>query len=164
MAELRIEYKTIFGESPPSKKMNVAKKKVKVVCELKADSKPARRSERLEFIRKSPVFTCSLDVVKANVIVGDLKDESRYICEHCDNSFVYKNSLEKHIISIHKQKVFTCSSCGKHFNRLDSLKRHKDNVHSETDKVTYSCKLCSKSFAYKHNLVKHSVKYHVIEL
>lgn len=92
----------------------------------------------------------------------DLKDHSKYICAMCGCSFTYKNSMQKHIRSLHMKHILNCSICDKSFHRLDSLKRHRDNVHSVTVKTQYDCEFCYKRFDYKQNLVKHTLKFHKV--
>jgi DNA-directed RNA polymerase subunit RPC12/RpoP len=47
-----------------------------------------------------------------------------YVCQECDKKFTRKDSLTRHLQSLHKSIKFKCSKCGKKFSRPNNLKQH----------------------------------------
>ena len=50
-------------------------------------------------------------------------------CSICGKSFKLKNTLKRHVDSVHEGKKFKCDICGKDFNRKGSIAKHKLNAH-----------------------------------
>jgi uncharacterized Zn-finger protein len=53
------------------------------------------------------------------------EEPSKYECQQCPAEFKEKKNLNKHIKSIHSERLFKCDQCDLSFNRMDVLKRHK---------------------------------------
>ena len=188
MAEFRAEFKVKFGHSPASGsnlkgfEKHVKKNKPSHSYSKKKVIKPSRMSDRIKLKVAAPDYTdqdvdisektpflipnmISVEPINMNLLKGAENDNSKYKCDQCDARFAFKNSLQRHINSQHKDNCYKCSICETIFVRLDSLKRHKDKFHSEEgSSVQYLCNLCSKTFDYKQNLVKHRKKFHSNEL
>ena len=57
--------------------------------------------------------------------IGDIK------CDSCEKTFKRRESLERHIKSVHgEKKLFSCGLCTKTFSRKDILVRHVKCVHN----------------------------------
>ena len=56
-------------------------------------------------------------------------EEKTLTCEICLSRFTQKNSLKKHIESIHRGKIFKCEFCPSSYTQKDNLKRHIKSVH-----------------------------------
>eukprot|EP00092_Neocalanus_flemingeri_P013262 GFUD01014293.1.p1 GENE.GFUD01014293.1~~GFUD01014293.1.p1 ORF type:complete len:206 (+),score=29.31 GFUD01014293.1:52-669(+) len=187
VAELREHFKLTFGHYPGSgnelkEGLKVSKKKEKDINSTEKNlvkSVATRRSDRIKLLEKTPDYVeKNIELIKKKVSVGSnsrtvetitvnkvisansLKDISLFQCDDCGQRFVYKNSLQRHKNSKHTENLYECNICGSTFLRLDSVKRHKEVMHKEGSRVTYSCKLCNKTFDYKQNLVKHLKKFH----
>ncbi|XP_065222016.1 zinc finger protein 91-like isoform X2 [Planococcus citri] len=122
--------------------------------------KSMETSERLvqcSFCDKSffSLFTRNAHVRRVHTNIGSLA------CEHCDQTFTYKNVLLTHMHSHFpgqlvkikdtrrrdKSKLprsFKCSSCDQAFYCASHLKRHHATAHSELR--PYKCPHCDKSF------------------
>lgn len=84
--------------------------------------------------------------------------EYLYICQECDESYINKRDLKKHVKNTHPdvhapqigQKTKKCSHCGKSFVTHHRLKTHLYFVHgvvTSPENVTYiNCTKCEKSF------------------
>ena len=55
-------------------------------------------------------------------------DDKQFKCLHCGKSYVWKHSLDKHILSVHtqknKEKPFKCHLCNYAFSDRQGLERH----------------------------------------
>lgn len=89
---------------------------------------------------------------------NDEKDSSKtiittkktYACEHCNKTFMRKNSLNMHL-SIHTNtRPCTCEICNKSFANKKFLKSHK-KIHN----TKHKCKYCSKGFSVPSKLERH---------
>ena len=56
-------------------------------------------------------------------------EEKTLTCEIYLSRFTQKNSLKKHIESIHRGKIFKCEFCPSSYTQKDNLKRHIKSVH-----------------------------------
>ena len=132
---------------------------------------PSRRSQRI----RAEVDYCELDNSDKqqkgenktsrkgdknieSSINSDTEEGHRYSCSDCDKSFIFENSLSKHIKADHEKDSFNCDNCDKSFNYQSNLIRHKNIKHAP--KVSYKCNQCEKHFMYKFTLKKHSIKFH----
>ena len=73
-------------------------------------------------------------------------------CEVCDQSFAGKESLRKHMFSIHEGKTFKCDQCGKTYSQITGLSRHKRIVHKG---FTFMCEVCCKEFKHFGSFKSH---------
>lgn len=54
--------------------------------------------------------------------------ERVHACDQCDEAFIKKEHLNRHLRSVHeKKKPFPCSICGKGFARADNCRAHEKN-------------------------------------
>lgn len=87
-----------------------------------------------ELIRKKICYDCELT------------------CKYCGKSYAsYKTRgrrclLLTHLKSHEGDKPYVCDVCGKSFSHVDYMKRHMKLVHVDTDKITFLCKICTKTF------------------
>lgn len=84
------------------------------------------------------------------------KDEQK--CPHCSLSFVYRNTMLRHVRESHlKEKNVVCSVCGwKGFGkgRLDfHMKKH-------SDERNYKCPSCDKAFKTRKTMKQHHLNIH----
>ena len=74
-----------------------------------------------------------------------IKDTSNNLketqCEECKKFFGNKNTLEKHISTVHdKERNFECGQCSKTFGQSSNLSRHIAIVHD--GRRNYICDIC----------------------
>ena len=87
-------------------------------------------------------------------------------CESCGKSFSDEQSLKKHILIAHDNKIikrteseslqlekFKCETCKKNFTTKYNLKVHTENVHEGLKK--YKCDNCGKQFTQNNDLTVH---------
>ncbi|XP_055678553.1 zinc finger protein 567-like [Lutzomyia longipalpis] len=95
--------------------------------------------------------------VEWHVKTTHLKKIPKVSCDRCGNSYSKKN-IYHHLKRCQMDPV-TCGQCGKELSNEPALKRHIKNIHEDTEKKTYPCGLCEKSFLRKSQLVDHSAKH-----
>ena len=86
--------------------------------------------------------------------------ENMHICEVCDEEFVTKFTLSKHIKTKHNRKVVgKCNVCSKVFYTSAGLKRH---MKSHAGEYRHYCITCQPKcgFQEKHMFEAHMCKYH----
>jgi len=83
----------------------------------------------------------------------------KFPCSKCEKIFQFKNSLTKHVASVHDNAKFQCEICVASYSYKFNLKRHMELEH-ESKPTKYDCKDCNKTFKYKHNLKTHINKFH----
>lgn len=81
----------------------------------------------------------------------------RYRCEQCNKSFMSNYDLEDHKAS-HLGTKFICEHCGNTYSQKSYLIAHKRAIHGiqKTARKQHQCDLCNKSFASEHNLRNHA--------
>jgi len=86
--------------------------------------------------------------------------DNKFSCNKCSKTFTRKDSLNKHINSVHKSKtVHSCNLCDKTFTRRSNLKRHQDSVHSSAK--PFVCSYCSFASKRKDILDRHIREKHL---
>ena len=70
---------------------------------------------------------------------------------------VDKNNLNKHINSIHNNKVYPCSLCEYKASASQSLKHHMMSIHNQGD---IKCQQCPESFEYRN--AQNKLKRHML--
>ena len=99
----------------------------------------------------------------------------------CGSKFAQHRNLSRNFQSVHKKKTpFQCSICDKVFEAKQTLERHLVNVHKldldvskklskpksnqgkifDTNKRPFCCSICDKAFATKQTLERHLVNFH----
>lgn len=82
----------------------------------------------------------------------------KFLCDQCDQQFVFKYQLKKHIEVVHmdipkakinRPKKFQCDVCSMQFTELRILNEHS-NIHS--DFRPFVCEFCSEAFHNSANL------------
>ena len=76
----------------------------------------------------------------------------KYQCQQCDKVFKEKNSVSRHIQSVHAGVKYGCSQCNQQFTQYGGLKRHVESVH---EGVTYACNQCNYKATQKGSLRGH---------
>ena len=72
------------------------------------------------------------------------------VCKLCDSSFATKQSLKKHIESLHEgKKPFECSICNAKIAQKGHLNYHILYVHGE--KKHFQCSQCGSEFKHKYS-------------
>ena len=86
-------------------------------------------------------------------------NEGKLECSTCNKCFSEKQSLNRHIQSVHEnKKTLECTSCMKRFSRMDHLKLHIACVHD--NKKEFMCLICKKGFSRKDKLNNHILLVH----
>ncbi|XP_018575106.1 zinc finger protein 846-like isoform X1 [Anoplophora glabripennis] len=75
-----------------------------------------------------------------------------YVCNLCDKSFKYGNSLRIHLKNHSDEKPYMCSECKKSFKIYTSLMHH---VRSHSGEQPYECKECGKKYKQSGTLTAH---------
>ena len=87
-----------------------------------------------------------------------IKDQHQFICEACDENFVEKEHLERHIKTVHTEQITNeCHICHKPYKRKCNLIKHLKTVHeikSETS-CNIQCETCEERFVDKKHLTEH---------
>ena len=92
------------------------------------------------------VFTLKKNLTRH---IASAHNNKKYECTLCEKSFLRKDYLRGHRLSVHdKTTEATCSKCGKTFARADNLRRHQ--------KICCRCKQCSKQFENVSSLKEHN--------
>ena len=76
-------------------------------------------------------------------------------CEICSKEFAKKDSLRRHIRSVHDTKQYQCGICLKEFPRKDDVLLHKKSVHTLCKPFT--CEKCKKHFSKRFNYTRHNL-------
>ena len=63
-------------------------------------------------------------------------------CEICGKTFSRKNSLKRHVASVHQNQKINCDQCDKTFSRKVNLINHKKDEHQ----VHLVCKDCYENY------------------
>ncbi|XP_075994676.1 uncharacterized protein LOC142989063 isoform X2 [Genypterus blacodes] len=90
--------------------------------------------------------------------VSDTGSKS-FSCSECDETFKYKQTLNKHMRIHTGENPYSCSICSKNFNQSGSLKVHM-RIH--TGEKPYSCSICGKNFN-QSGLLKTHMRIHTGE-
>ncbi|XP_038616561.1 zinc finger protein ZFAT [Tachyglossus aculeatus] len=84
--------------------------------------------------------------------------EHLFHCSQCSYSSVTKNCLKRHVIQKHSNVLLECPTQGCGYSTPDKYKLQAHlKVHTELDKRSYSCPVCSKSFS-EDRLIKSHIK------
>ena len=148
--------------------------------------------ETSEPIESQELFGYSFDISNTNVLISSVvsydnvvKDNSpnskvtktvkvlnpcsskspqlKFKCDHCDQKYVFKNTLQRHVREFHTENVnkFTCELCNVEFGRKDNLNLHiasKMCVLSEDpNNSNLQCNKCKKICITKDKLKNHEM-------
>ncbi|XP_071101323.1 zinc finger protein 1-like isoform X2 [Haliotis cracherodii] len=80
--------------------------------------------------------------------------EIKYQCPKCDEVFLLKTQLDKHI-ALHSPTSQNCKVCNKTFANVYRLQRHMISHDESTDLRKFKCPECGKAFKFKHHLKEH---------
>ena len=96
---------------------------------------------------------------QSHVQVNKFQSDNRSShCTQCDSSFTVKESLKRHIQSVHEKQVnYRCSYCSKGFYGKSTFINHL-RVHKE--ERSFQCTICAKAFKQKSVLWKHMLFVH----
>jgi len=76
-----------------------------------------------------------------------------FVCFMCNRSFMYKSSLESHIVTHVDDRPYQCEICGKGYKRACDLLIH---ARFHDDQKRYECQECGRRFRWKNGLVRHT--------
>ena len=79
-------------------------------------------------------------------------------CYICKEIFKDKNTVIRHIESIHAKKSFQCNICGNVYKRKDTLQIHMQCHNFTLPKII--CEICRQQFIGKSELKAHRLKVH----
>lgn len=79
---------------------------------------------------------------KKGIFKSELGTDLMHPCDLCERTFVARDVLKKHRITVHEGGVleYPCKVCGKVFTNRAALRRHRNLAHLNNDNLT--CKLC----------------------
>lgn len=79
-----------------------------------------------------------------------------YKCDHCDQTFVWKRYLYKHLKTSHSapDKHF-CPDCFQCFGSEEDLQMHQASDHPQKKALTHTCDVCQQEFHFKYKLDEH---------
>lgn len=84
------------------------------------------------------------------------KGIKNFACPNCEQRFVTKNDMQKHINSIHlKIRKYCCQRCPATFSNSEGLKRHFRSLHEFAR--DFQCQYCEKAYTKKDALRKHEM-------
>ena len=89
--------------------------------------------------------------------IASVHEAKKKNCSKCKASFLLRTSLEKHMASVHEKKKNKCSKCKASFRFKMSLEKHMASVHEEKKN---KCSKCKASFRFKKSLEKHMASVH----
>ena len=130
------------------------------ICVSKSEQK-----ERITPTKKEILDTnidCEKNLKMNNAL--DPKGENSLNCEMCSKSFSTKQSLKRHVSSVHEgkkqhcTKSINCEICSKSLSSSRSLKNHISFVHD--GKKTIECNICSSKFSHKVKFKIHMASVH----
>lgn len=87
-----------------------------------------------------------------------------FVCERpgCDEMFVEKRALERHVAMVHDQK-FKCAEegCGQVFSTRQMMKKHAERSHGVASHSAFKCTHpgCNKTYKYEYSLAHHSLSH-----
>jgi len=102
----------------------------------------------------------NIDDNRSNECIGNnpnIKNETKWLCEHCPMAFEYKRDKIKHEYSHTGDKPFGCVYCAKKWKNKTALKRH---MHTHTGEKPYECNWCEKRYTQSTLLKNHCEKTH----
>jgi len=91
--------------------------------------------------------------------------ERPFKCEYCEQRFITKQSLSRHIMNRHAAEtglpvaVHVCELCGKEFKSKKNLKEHR-YYHADNQDNRQQCEICHKVLKQKNSYMKHMVNVH----
>ncbi|XP_035712316.1 PR domain zinc finger protein 5-like [Folsomia candida] len=110
-------------------------------------------------------FTCGRHFSNAYKLkiheVTHLEQFARRIfkCEICDQTFLLKGYLQRHIQAVHEnRRNHPCTFCDKRFSRSDNLRRHVEATHTGNEKI-HSCDKCNFRSHSKGTLAHHAKRH-----
>ena len=108
-------------------------------------------------------------------------EEKNFFCDHCPKSFIYKDSLKKHMDTVKEKGRYNkpkskkqlssipCDYCNEKFTASFFLKKHYKNLHPGQPIIAngqnkYDCTKCCDFFFWKHELDAHLNLEHGVEM
>lgn len=120
---------------------------------------PDFSKENLESVSREDVFTCYTcgQTFLYKCWLG--RHIASYMapiheCEHCDRVFNRRDTLKRHIKTVHLKVKHACDICGRKFSTSHSKIRHINRIHSEED-TTVHCPKCPSKFSCQLGLKYH---------
>lgn len=140
------------NETPPSKRKPNSKRQHK--------TQPSREQTK----KQVTTVTSTVSKSKAKATPKSMKniDKPRMTCNSCDQQFVNKTTMDKHLKS-HEfgflQSAYECDICERHIKSKKDLLDHMRKKHAERK---YACNICNKKFKNPAYVVVH-MRVHVVD-
>ena len=83
-----------------------------------------------------------------------MNSDKNFKCTECPSSFDYKDSLKKHLKTVHKIDFF-CNQCCEHFTSKTLLETHYKDQHLKKGQKMFPCDRCDKILTRQTLLKKH---------
>ena len=108
---------------------------------IKIDNENEINDETMSYFAPEDFVKCELQEefidTQDNVVEDPLELRMKYDCDVCNKSYPRKNSLARHIKSVHEGKKYECKTCNRMFTQSGYLKTHQTAVH---EGKKYICK------------------------
>ena len=118
-------------------------------------------SQLLEYTRLRDVKDPEQNKCDKPLDLSQHKKIVQYQCNTCEKWFKWRDSLQRHIATIHSSRVYHCPECIFHANRKDIVRIHMRRKHNPEklieDKSNYPlvCKMCGERYRAKSGLQYH---------
>ena len=81
-------------------------------------------------------------------------------CDLCNQSFILKEALNKHLMVKHLDKKFECQDCDQDdFEDFGTLHRHIRSKHGK--EPTLQCHICGKVCTRSQGVIRHTIEFHL---
>ena len=121
--------------------------------------------QHITVLKHAPCPQCNVRSNDLNLHMKDVHNVEGNICPYCTKTFSAKNSLNRHIDTIHMHiqphRPAPCPYCNKKLNQKQTLKKHIEVVHLGKRNYSDPCPHCGKIFTTEGSLNAHISNVHL---
>ena len=99
----------------------------------------------------------SIERIKINNSQLQKNQEHTFDCHQCENQFMHKKTLKRHIQSVHEGIKYACNQCEFHATQQIGLTKH---IAAKHEGVKYPCNQCTYQATQKCHLTRHIQSIH----